>query len=245
MRVSNLGHTLNIIKVSSRSLSLTNPMFVYNKKIPEIPPEEQAPAGDKDFLSMHGGKIALFGFSAAAALIYRWLQGGKNKKKVEENIVRESPLHPYESNDLRLKNSMTVDQFKSFADACLSQFPSGAASYKDFLSFFHKSTSYRIVDAYVLDRLVLHYVETNMAIHASIDSDVKLPISLLLVVLSNVVTGDPRDRAEMFFSTCRNTAVDEDSNTSHTSLDGEEKELYCSLKQAEVIIDALDKGWQV
>lgn len=227
-----------------RSLTLANPMFAYHKKIPDLPEEPPPPPDSKDFLSQHGGKVALAGFSIAGALIYRWLQGSKNKRELEHNIANTSPLHPYESNDLREKNTMTVTQYKQFVNDCVSNFPSGFASYKEFLRLLHTTINYHIADGYVLDRLVLFYVETQMNTIATIEDDLNLPVVFLLVLLSNVVTSTPNERAEMLFDVSRSYF-----QSNHTTETGHgnstpEDELYCSVAQAEMLVEQLDKSWQ-
>jgi hypothetical protein len=231
----------------SRSLNLANPMFVHHKKIPDLPEEPLPPPDSKDFLSQHGGKVALAGFSFAGALIYRWLQGSKNKRDIEHSISRESPLHPYESNDLREKNSMTVAQYQQFVNECISHCSSGVISYKEFLSLFHKTTDYQIVDGYILDRLVLFYIEKHMNITATIEDDAKIPVVFLLVLLSNIVASSPNERAEMLFDVCRrlpSPGGDQDYDGS-TREDFEGEDLYCSVSQAEIVVEQLDRSWQV
>jgi hypothetical protein len=41
---------------------------------------------------------------------------------------------------------------------------------------FHKTTDYQIVDGYILDRLVLFYIEKHMNITATIEDDAKIPV---------------------------------------------------------------------
>ena len=166
---------------------------------------------DSDFLANHGGKIALVGFSFAAALVYRWFKGGKNRTNLEEQITLESPLHPYESNDLRVKNSMTCSQFGNFEAKCRAKFIDGYATYDDFVLFFQQQQqdAYTIKEGYVIDRVILNFVEGSSSQVDTRRHDGRYPISFFLVALSNVVNASPDDRIVLLFDIAKHLSYEE------------------------------------
>jgi len=181
-----------------------------NHSIPET--TDNTTSGDtpdgSDFLSNHGGKIALVGFSFAAALVYRWFIGGRNRTDLEEEITLKSPLHPYESNDLRIRNSMTCLQFHDFAKKCREKFPDGLASYDEFVQFFQHQKMYALTDGYVIDRVVLDYLKASSS-RGVMARRTRFPMSFFLVALSNAVNVPPDDRMNMLFEVAKSMTIEE------------------------------------
>ena len=68
--------------------------------------------GPDEFLGLHGGKIAAVGFTLAGFLIYRYFKSSSDKDVVVENLHAQSPLEPYEANEIRLGNDLTREDFK-------------------------------------------------------------------------------------------------------------------------------------
>ena len=161
---------------------------------------------DTDFLTKHGGKVALFGFSFAAALIYRWFIGGKNRTALEEQITLESPLHPYEANDLRVKNSMTTSQFRIFQAKCNEKFSDGYSTYDEFVLLFQQQCVYEINEGYVIDRTILNFINNTSA-----GRNGRHPVSFFLVALSNVVTASPDDRIMLLFDIAQHLPYNDQS----------------------------------
>lgn len=199
-----------------RTFSLGNPMFIDRPRRPHIPdhsiPENTA-SGDaheeSDFLSNHGGKIALVGFSFAAALVYRWFIGGKNRTDLEEEITLKSPLHPYESNDLRLRNSMTCLQFNEFVTKCREKFPDGLATYDEFVRLFQQQRVCPLNDGYVIDRVILDYVEAKSPCSSALARKARFPVSFFLVALSNAVNSPPDNRMGILFDVAKSVTEEE------------------------------------
>jgi len=198
------------------------------KQLPDIP-DEPAPVKSDDFLDKHSGKLAAAVLSAIAALIYWWIRGSRNRTELEEMINDESPLHPYESAELRTMNSLTCDQYLDFVRSCLQNFPSHRVTYKDFIRFFNEQTQYTVKGGYIIDRIVMTYREEHQ-----LGEDAELPLGFLLTVLSNVTNSSPLDRAEILFDVARGSG----------SVDDEEG-LYCSNEQASTLVGHLMSAWQV
>ena len=229
-------------RMGFRSITSTSVPRPSDKHTKEEDREEATPDETTDFLSKHAGKIGLGVFSGIAWFIYRWFQGGKNKRLVEESLSNESPLHPYESNDLRVKNNISPDQYKSFANDCISHFSCGTASYKDFLLYLRQVTNVDIVDGYVLDRLALFYIQKHLQMpHASLSDDIQLPLSFLLVLFSNVLAAPPEERTECLFELCQHLPYP-DNMSSICDMNGD---IYCSKSQVEMLVTALVDSWQV
>jgi hypothetical protein len=248
----------------TRLLSLGNPMFVHRPPRP-LPPADQLDGGKEDadartdssggadFLTDHGGKIALVGFSFAAALVYRWFKGGRNRTELEEQITLMSPLHPYECNELRVRNSMTCSQFTSFCIKCREKFASdGLATYDAFVKYFREQNVYKIKDGYLLDRVVLKYLEAisstgEISVHSA-----RLPVSFFLVALSNVVNATPDDRIALLFDVAKGMTKEELVNNAQCCFDrelgvqdDENLNLYCEQRKVEALVGYLVGAHQV
>lgn len=184
--------------------SLHSPMFPERAK-PDIP---DTPSDPDSILSNHGGKIALVGFSFAAGLIYRWYMGGRTKIILEEEISQEAPVDPYEINELRAKNAVSREKLVPFIDEILKHYHGSSITYNQFISFywqyFGNDSSVKIENGYMLDRLVLFYVNKykslsnipeNLTVESSngssnldLNKNIKLPIPFYLVMLTLTIS---------------------------------------------------------
>lgn len=204
------------------------------------------------------GKVALIGFTFAASLIYRWFIGGKNRTELEEEVALGSPLHPYESNDLRIKNSMTCAQFSALEANCRKQFVDGYSTYEDFVLFLQQQQdTCTIVDGYVIDRTILSAIE-----HTSSGKTGRHPISFFLVALCNVVNASPDEKIVLMFNIAKhlsseectknekNGSCDEKDEVKTYDMEGENESengsgLYCRQDNVEALVGFLVSSYQV
>ena len=106
-----------ISSMKKRKFSLGNPMFPERKK-PDMPDilhtDKSLPAhlqdADKSFLSQHGGKVFIVALSVAGYLIYGFFKGSSNKSELEDKILEETILEPYEINELRDNNFNLINK---------------------------------------------------------------------------------------------------------------------------------------
>ena len=124
------------------SLGGSNPMF------PERAVPEAATAADKhkisdeaDFLTRHGGKVALVALSVAIALFYTYYESGQSKNRVEDALNNEATIEPYEINEIRFLNTLTAQLYDTLTESCLLQFPSGMTTYPEFVAFVNSFMS--------------------------------------------------------------------------------------------------------
>lgn len=197
--------------------------------------------------------MALVGFSFAAALIYRWYVGTCNRSNFEDQLAEESPLHPYESNELRSGNSMTCDQFVELENQCRREFPDGLATYQEFVSFMKSIDLYKVKGGYLLDRIVLGFIQREKG------SDVKTrryPISFFLVALTNVIDAAVDDRVELLFHLAKHLSSEERDFLANDVKEGssneiqpwesdDEKELYCSQDNITCMVKLLNDAYQI
>eukprot|EP01041_Mallomonas_annulata_P010973 gene10973-22929_t len=117
-----------------------------------------------DFLSKHGGKVAMVALSIAFGLIYRWIKSGQNRTNLETEIANASALEPIEVTEIRYANHLTLPEYKSIILACRAQFPSGYASYKDFIHLIKSNLNENneIKFGYFYDRIISHYITTKI-----------------------------------------------------------------------------------
>jgi hypothetical protein len=181
-----------------------NPMFP-ERALPDVDIDvgkktSKGGAGeDDDFLSRHGGKVALVGFGLAAWLIYRWFRNNSNRNETESHMRMEYALSPSEINEMRHRNAITSDQYRGLIKAALSEFRSAGAitaspkdsqspalssrgagdlsyggalvSYRDFIAFVKRYLHVdKLTNGHHLDRVVLKYVESNRNYSASLAS---------------------------------------------------------------------------
>ena len=88
-----------------------------------------------DILADHGGKIALVVFGGIVALVYSYYLSGQDRNKIEDKISDEVFVEPYEIQELRYTNNMDVDSYNEISTQVKRAFPSGQATYKEFLKF--------------------------------------------------------------------------------------------------------------
>lgn len=120
-----------------------------------------------DFLSRHGGKVALVAFSLAAYLFYGYWRGGQNRNKVEEDVLKFANIEPYEIQEMRYLNNVTQQQFNEVADKCRSQFSTNDnfASYNEFIAYLKTIRclkQWKFENSYVMDRFIQSYVTQTL-----------------------------------------------------------------------------------
>jgi hypothetical protein len=108
-----------------------NPMFP-QRAVPELDAKTEQGVDATDFLSLHGGKVALAGFGLAIALFWTWYKGGVNRNDLEEKITNEAVIEPYEIQEMRLSNTLSPGDFQTIAANVYATFPSNV-SYKEFI----------------------------------------------------------------------------------------------------------------
>ena len=93
-----------------RTMSLYSPMFPTKERVIDRPEVITAAATveDDSFLGQHGGKVAIACFGAVCALVYRWLENGKNRTKMEKKIENTRVMDPLEADDFNRANSLTL-----------------------------------------------------------------------------------------------------------------------------------------
>jgi hypothetical protein len=138
--------------------SLGSPMFPQRPR-PELENFEQSienskkaaaesagKGGDKgvvDILADHGGKIALVVFGGIVALFYSYYLGGKDRNRIEDAIADAVYIEPYEIQELRHFNMLTCDEFRQVVAQAQKAFPSGQASYADFMCFLKQDLVFK------------------------------------------------------------------------------------------------------
>jgi hypothetical protein len=108
--------------------------------------ESAGKGGDKgvvDILADHGGKIALVVFGGIVALFYSYYLGGKDRNRIEDAIADAVYIEPYEIQELRHFNMLTCDEFRQVVAQAQRAFPSGQASYADFMRFLKRDLVFK------------------------------------------------------------------------------------------------------
>ena len=248
-----------------RTLSsmLYSPMFP-QRAVPEIPYEEPGKKGnpeDEDFLSRHGGKVALAGFGVAIALVYRWFKGGSNKNDMETDIRDSFLVNPIEFSEVRHNNSVSIDFYADIIDEARTTFPDGYASYSDFIEFVsRKMTAAKLAPlayAHILDRMVLPSTEAfsnsdgnsdNVKEDTAADgrewrvplsADGRLPLQFLLIVFNAAVRERADKRLEALYRIAKTIPAGE------SPAGGGESASVCTEDQLLAVLHGLVSSYQV
>jgi len=241
-----------------REVVLPKPTVIDPNNLPE-----NLKGGSDEILAKHGGKIALVGFSLAAFLIFRYFKSSSDKEAVVEGLHGQSPLEPYEANQIRLSNDVSRDDFKllirSFETELkakeevrnivnLTVMIAETLPYVFINSYFHQMTYENFVSkvqsvikkktaaGHLLDRVMYKYFESANS-ESSRRRDNSCPVDLALTVFNLTMHSPPSDRIEMLFQIgCELDSLDD------AQIDGE-KEI--SVDSTRRVVDNLLQSWQV
>lgn len=108
------------------------------KKAGTDPSGQSGERGAIDILAEHGGKIALVVFGGVVALIYTYYLSGKDRNRIEDKIADAVYIEPYEVQELRFFNKLSYDEFGQVVSQARAAFPSGQASYAEFMRFLKR-----------------------------------------------------------------------------------------------------------
>eukprot|EP00903_Cladosiphon_okamuranus_P011178 g10549.t1 len=113
--------------------------------------------GNEGIFSKHGGKMVM-GFIGGIGLWFlRSHLGGKALDAVKDEVEQECPLEPMEVEELRCANDFHPSVFESVLDSVRRAFPSGRATYPEFVR--HVTSSGLLPEplslGFLLDRMVL------------------------------------------------------------------------------------------
>jgi hypothetical protein len=153
-------------------------MFPERPKPEYVESTKSNSSDDNDFLSKHGGKVALAGFGLAIAIFYRWWKGGTNRTDLIEKLVQTATIEPFEIQELRLGNNITTEDYNEISGMIITE-GRKTLSYREFCSLVSTTTGgvgnsdrralesqdkqspsrppIRINQGHLLDRLVIAY----------------------------------------------------------------------------------------
>jgi hypothetical protein len=197
--------TVLLTHTSFSSLAGSNPMFP-QREIPEQQISSNDSKINESFLSRHSGKIALVALFISASIFYSYYITGQNRNSIEDNLTNMAVVEPYEIQEMRNMNNISLDQYKSIV---ISLFESGQSSitYNEFITTLRNrkefDSSQLISCGYLLDRLVLSYLLNNCDEDSQIMNyrEVQIPVLFFLVCLSLLMTFNAKDRLEgLYFS---------------------------------------------
>lgn len=244
-----------------RTLSsmLYSPMYP-QRPVPEVSYEESGKNGDDDdFLSRHGGKVALAGFGVAIALVYRWFKGGSNKNDIETDIRDSYLVNPIELSEIRHNNSVGIDLYTDIIDEARTAFPDGYASYSDFIDFVRKKLSAAnlppLAYAHILDRMVLPSIEASPINsddgineepaadgpewRVARSADGRLPVQFLLVAFNAAVRERGEKRLEALYRIAQSIPARE------SPVESGERSAACTEDQVLTLLQSVMSSYQV
>ena len=206
------------------------------------------------------GKIFLGAIGAVVLMLVRSSRATSDRTALRDYIEHHALLDPLEIDDLRVANSLlTVEVFERIMQDCYEAFPSGRASYEDFVSVVMttmrrlKGEAFTVQLGHLIDRVAIAAIEREVELESEIvgggtatsagspehiDSVKKqLPLPLLFAVLSLTLHGDVSDRVRLLFE-----AMEHDNSASGRS-GGEEG----TVSEADIIkmVDYLQRTCQL
>ncbi len=202
-----------LLLLSKRRIhGLGNPMFPDRQPIvkPEIKfdpnklPENLKKESDV-FLVRHGGKVALVAFSTAIVLIYRFFKNSSMKSKFEDKLINNSPINPYEINELRDENEISTDNYNEIVNKMFQIHDSHESlSYTNFLKELIGLNKSKLKLGHVFDRIFYGiYCPTNNETRSKNDNfnlqEVDIPLKLGLVAFNLFVNSPFNERLESMY----------------------------------------------
>jgi hypothetical protein len=212
---------------------------------PEKPGDKKTNA-TPDFLSNHGGKVALVALGVAIALFYSYWVGGQNRNKVEEEVLKYSLIEPYEIQEMRYLNNVSNEEYAKAVQQCKDYFRGGYTTYDEFVKFLKTQTfvkNLKLQQSHLLDRFIQSYITQTFQItgDANLDTssrkslyfgipkdatsppavkfhDVPISLDLLLVAFSLFMLEDGLGRVEGLFKLAE---INSDRAAQHTSTGGD------------------------
>ena len=170
------------------------------------------------------GKIFLGAIGAIILALVRSSKATSNRTALRDYIENHSLLDPLEIEDLRVANSeLTVEVYEKIMADVYAAFPSGQASYEDFVSVVMttmrglKGEAFTIQLGHLIDRVAIAAIEKEAELEkqnegaiggsasdaSELGSDPikrQLPLPLLFTVLSLALQSDVTNRVRLLFS---------------------------------------------
>ena len=169
------------------------------------------------------GKIFLGAIGAIILALVRSSKATSNRTALRDYIENHSLLDPLEIDDLRVANSeLTVEVYEKIMADVYAAFPSGRASYEDFISVVMttmrglKGDAFTIQLGHLIDRVAIAAIEKEAELEkqnegaiggsasdaSELGSDPverQLPLPLLFTVLSLALQSDVTNRVRLLF----------------------------------------------
>ena len=128
--------------------------------------------------------------------------GSRDRTEVEDRISSINAVDPVELSEIRFVNSLLLDKFNKIMCSSGSTFANGSSSYFDFINFVSKNYNLDIKLGYLLDRIVMKYFENDSSKYGNLvvpDTEGRIPLGYLLVVLSTTVQSKADERVSQLF----------------------------------------------
>jgi archaellum component FlaG (FlaF/FlaG flagellin family) len=170
------------------------------------------------------GKIFLAVIASVILALVRGSYNTSTRATLRNQIEDDATLDPGEIDDLRVANSeLTPDIFRLVVKDVYAAFPSGVASYNDFVQVARKTMAqskgeaFTIELGHMIDRVVVDILQTKKAetlehnqsvsmsssstttMTSSSDDPTTMPVSLWLAVLSLALSSEVKDRIRILY----------------------------------------------
>jgi hypothetical protein len=133
--------------------------------LPKTTPKPKYDPQEESFISKHIGKIALGTLGFVVGLIYRYYVSIQDRNEVEKQLVNSQSIEPYEIQYLRHVNGWKIEQYLQLLQLFEIQLQQHQElSYEEFIQIYQQhfsslSSEYEIQGGYLLDRILLSYIE--------------------------------------------------------------------------------------
>jgi hypothetical protein len=166
-------------------------------------------ASEKNIFLDNLGTIFLSVIGLIVASLVRSFYGSTRKNVLRDKLEEEAALDPIEVDDLRFANSqMTVSVFRSLVQSLREQFPSGQASYPEFVTHIREQLQSKhsiptVELGHLLDRVAL-----QVSTERQTRSDEPQSLTLWLVLLSLALNAAMPDRIRVLYEILENETND-------------------------------------
>eukprot|EP00566_Odontella_aurita_P014994 CAMPEP_0113549954 /NCGR_PEP_ID=MMETSP0015_2-20120614/13720_1 /TAXON_ID=2838 /ORGANISM="Odontella" /LENGTH=350 /DNA_ID=CAMNT_0000450721 /DNA_START=268 /DNA_END=1321 /DNA_ORIENTATION=- /assembly_acc=CAM_ASM_000160 len=177
------------------------------------------------------GKIFLAAIGGVVLMLIRSSRGNANKTAARDRIESLSVLDPLEIDDLRVANSeLTPTVWREIANEAHATFPSGRATYEEFVGVVRqvmmrlKGDAFTVQLGHFLDRVAIGVLENsdssvlgkgedNPTLKTDgayiLKTEKALPLSLLFTILLLCLNSNVKDRVKVLFEVMKHYSVED------------------------------------
>jgi hypothetical protein len=199
------------------------------------------------------GKIFLAVIASVILSLVRSSYNTSTRATLRNKLEDDAVLDPAEIDDLRIANSeFTPDIFRDVIKDVYAAFPTGTASYDDFVHVVRttmarsKGEAFTVELGHLIDRVVADILMSKQDEGSSTGTDqsTAMPVSLWLATLSLALSSDVKDRIRILYEILQQEPGSSTASTSIMAANGE-SEPCVTISQVQDMVDYLQSSCQL